>query len=101
MKRVPTKLKQLAESRARVAGELIKCNRLLDPLAEQVSSLKRQLIPAEERLEQLEKQMANAAVKLASIDEAILKIAPTVNPKKKYSAYRCLEKQVRKTWRFH
>jgi hypothetical protein len=77
VKNIPTKLKQLAERRARVLGEL-NSYESLDQLADQISTLKAQLENLESLFLASTAKKDRLLVKLADIDSEFLKSYPSV-----------------------
>jgi len=109
-RQIPTKLKQLAEIRARAAGELEVCLIAHKAVA---SSLKRQqarLKLTEEEFNESEKQRTLLTDRISVIDTQIKEFAPNVNPeniapiratKGKYSAYGTLRAFILITLKVH
>lgn len=80
MRKTPSKLKQMAERRARIAGDFAHCKESNDALIEEVSQLHQRLslvtsslISSTEKLDRLTKE-------LAALDESIMAFNPNVNP---------------------
>lgn len=80
MKRVPTKLKQLAERRARIAGEFDACKKNNGELQAEVAELTRRLRIAESCVEPAIKNLARLTKAMATIDASIVMLNNDVNP---------------------
>ena len=80
MKKVPTILKQLAERKARLAGELNTCNLMAEPLAIEITYLKARLNTTEVLLQASVTKKERLLKELAEIDKNIVDVWPSVNP---------------------
>lgn len=77
---VPTKLKKLAETRARLSGLLDVRGPLNQAYLDEVSVLNEKLRVATSVFEKSDQQLTHLKADLAKVDEAIAAIAPTVKP---------------------
>lgn len=80
MKKIPTELKQLAERRARLAGELKTCDQVIGPIYEEIVFLKRRLETAEVFFAAGTAKQKRLRQELAEIDKGITDVSPSVNP---------------------
>lgn len=80
MKRIPTKLKQLAERKARLSGELNTCNIMAQPLTHEITKLKARLETAQVLLAASVAKKDRLLIELAEIDLEIINFNPNVNP---------------------
>jgi hypothetical protein len=81
-KSVPTKIKQLAEKRARTLGRLLLLQDLETELTKSIPQLTLQLQQDTQRLEFCKNEKRELASELEKCDEALVSLNPTIDPSK-------------------
>lgn len=81
-KRVPTKIKRLAEKRARILGRLVPFEEIETELIKQVEALSSQLSEINSKLELQRKQKLPLIVQLQQCDDELVALNPLLDPSK-------------------